>query len=126
MPIPEAFLEELIARSDIVDTVSGYVSLNKKGNNYWGLCPFHNEKTPSFSVTPDKQIYYCFGCHQGGGVINFIMEMEGLPFPDAVRMLAPRAGMEVPEESGSGEHRKRKERLLALTPASTCCSLGVL
>ena len=114
MAIPESFLEELTARSDIVETVSGYVTLNKKGNNYWGLCPFHNEKTPSFSVAPDKQIYYCFGCHKGGGVINFIMEVEGLPFPDAVRMLAQRAGMEVPEEEGGRDSRRRRERLLEL------------
>ena len=114
MAIPESFLEELTARNDIVDTVSGYLSLRKQGRNYWGLCPFHNEKTPSFSVSPDKQIYYCFGCHKGGGVINFIMEMEGLSFPDAVRHLAQRSGMTVPEEAAEGETRRRRERLLEL------------
>ena len=93
MPIPERFLDELIARTDIVDLVGEYVRLTKKGRNYWGLCPFHSEKTPSFSVSPDKQIYYCFGCKRGGGVVNFIMEEENLPFPDAVRFLAKRAGM---------------------------------
>ena len=76
MPIPERFLDELIARTDIVDLVGEYVRLTKKGRNYWGLCPFHSEKTPSFSVSPDKQIYHCFGCGKGGGVINFIMEIE--------------------------------------------------
>ena len=70
MAIPERFIDELVSRTDIVDLVSGYVRLNKKGNNYWGLCPFHSEKTPSFSVAIDKQIYYCFGCHKGGGAIN--------------------------------------------------------
>ena len=73
MPFDQRFLDELIARNDIVDVVSNYVSLQKKGANYFGLCPFHNEKTGSFSVSPDKQICYCFGCKKGGGVINFIM-----------------------------------------------------
>ena len=71
----QRFLDELIARSDIVDVVSGYVALQRKGGNLFGLCPFHNEKTPSFSVSPDKQIYHCFGCKKGGGLINFIMEI---------------------------------------------------
>ena len=75
MPIPESFIEELVARSDIVDVVSSYVPLSKKGANYWGLCPFHNEKTPSFSVSADKQIFHCFGCGKGGGVISFVMAM---------------------------------------------------
>ena len=91
----QRFLDELIARSDIVDVVSGYVALQRKGGNLFGLCPFHNEKTPSFSVSPDKQIYHCFGCKKGGGVINFIMEEENLSFPDAVRFLARRANMPV-------------------------------
>ena len=94
MPIPEQFIDELVARSEISDVVSSYVHLTRKGNNLWGLCPFHNEKTPSFSVSPDKQIYHCFGCGKGGGVISFIMEIENLPFPDAVRLLAQRAGLE--------------------------------
>ena len=94
MPIPEQFIDELVARSEISDVVSSYVHLTRKGNNLWGLCPFHNEKTPSFSVSPDKQIYHCFGCGKGGGVISFIMEIENLPFPDAVRLLAQRAAVE--------------------------------
>ena len=104
MSIPANFLDELIARSDIVDVISDYVHLTKKGSNLFGLCPFHSEKTGSFSVSPDKQIYHCFGCGKGGGVINFIMEEENLSFPDAVRFLAKRAGMEVPE----GGHRNKK------------------
>ena len=114
MPIPESFIEELVARSDIVDVVSSYVPLSKKGANYWGLCPFHNEKTPSFSVSADKQIFHCFGCGKGGGVISFVMAMENAEFPDAVRTLALRAGMEMPEEAASGGQGKRKERLLEL------------
>ena len=95
MAFPESFLQELAERNDIVDVVSSYVRLTKKsGSNLFGLCPFHSEKTPSFSVSPDKQIYHCFGCGKGGGVISFIMEIENLPFPDAVRLLAQRAGLE--------------------------------
>lgn len=114
MAFPEKFLNELVERSDIVDVVSGYVRLGKKsGSNMFGLCPFHSEKTPSFSVSPDKQIYHCFGCGKGGGVINFIMEVEDLTFPEAVEFLAKRANMPMPEESGDRESRKRA-RLLEL------------
>ena len=108
MRFSEAFLDELAARSDIVDVVSSYVELKRKGNNYFGLCPFHNEKTPSFSVAPDKQIYHCFGCKKGGGVINFIMEIEGLSFPEAVEFLAKRANIPLPAED---EARSNADRL---------------
>jgi DNA primase len=115
MAFPERFLQELTERNDIVDVVSSYVKLTKRtGANLFGLCPFHSEKTPSFSVAPDKQIYYCFGCGKGGSVINFIMEVENLSFPDAVAFLARRAGMAIPEEEGSGEGRKQRERMLSL------------
>ena len=110
MAIPDRFLDELISRTDLVDLVSEYVPLNKKGRNYWGLCPFHSEKTPSFSVSADKQIFKCFGCGKGGGAINFVMELDNLPFRDAVAVLAKRVGMEVPEfnhSSGTGERRKK-------------------
>jgi len=107
-------LDELVDRSDIVDVVSSYVSLSKKGGNYFGLCPFHNEKTGSFSVAPDKQIYYCFGCHHGGGVIQFVMEIENLDFPNAVRFLAKRANMEVPEDNTGLEESRRRQRVLAV------------
>ena len=114
MAFPQSFMDELTARSDIVDVVGSYVHLTRKGSNLFGLCPFHSEKTGSFSVSPDKQIYYCFGCKRGGGVINFIMEEENLPFPDAVRFLAKRAGLEVPEEEGDREAGRRRQRLLDL------------
>jgi DNA primase catalytic core len=94
--------------------VSDYVSLTRKGDKQWGLCPFHSEKTPSFSVSIDRQTYYCFGCHKGGGVLSFVMEAENLSFPDAVRFLAKRAGMQVPETGESGAYRQRREKLLAL------------
>ncbi|MBR7081673.1 MAG: DNA primase, partial [Oscillospiraceae bacterium] len=94
MAFSERFLDELAARNDIVDVVSGYVQLTKRsGSNMFGLCPFHSEKTPSFSVSADKQIYHCFGCGKGGGVINFIMEIEGLGFRESVEFLAKRAGL---------------------------------
>ena len=111
---PDTFINELVARNDIVDVVSGYVRLGKKsGSNMFGLCPFHSEKTPSFSVSPDKQIYHCFGCGKGGGVISFIMEIENLSFPEAVAFLAKRANMTLPEQENDRESRKRS-RLLAL------------
>ena len=111
---PDTFINELVARNDIVDVVSGYVRLGKKsGSNMFGLCPFHSEKTPSFSVSPDKQIYHCFGCSKGGGVISFIMEIENLSFPEAVAFLAKRANMTLPEQENDRESKKRS-RLLAL------------
>ena len=114
MAFPESFLQELADRNDIVDVVGSYVRLTKRsGANLFGLCPFHSEKTPSFSVSPDKQIYHCFGCGKGGSVINFIMEIENLSFPDAVEFLARRAGMEVPDD-GDRAQRDRRSRLLAL------------
>ena len=109
----ETFLEELVARNDIVDVVGSYVQLTKRsGNNLFGLCPFHNEKTPSFSVSVDKQIYHCFGCGKGGGVINFIMEIEGLGFREAVEFLAKRAGIQVPDDDTPPEVKNRRARLL--------------
>ena len=114
MPFPETFLTELTERNDIVEVVSSYVRLSKKsGSNLFGLCPFHSEKTPSFSVSPDKQIYHCFGCGKGGGVINFIMEIENLSFPEAVEFLARRVNMPVPEQENDRESKKRS-RMLAL------------
>ncbi len=114
MPIPESFLEELAERNDIADVVSGYVRLTRRsGANQFGLCPFHSEKTPSFSVNTERQIYHCFGCGKSGGVINFIMEIENLSFPDAVQFLAKRVGLEVPED-GRDENRGRRARMLEL------------
>ena len=115
MPIPERLLDELNDRLNIVEVVSAYVPLTKKGANYWGLCPFHHEKTPSFSVNAEKQIFHCFGCGKGGGAIRFLMEMENLSFPDAVRKLAGQEGMEVPEDDPSGgRRRERRARILEL------------
>ena len=114
MAFPPSFLDELIARNPIEDVVGQYVSLKRSGANLFGLCPFHGEKTASFSVSPDKGIYYCFGCHKGGGAVNFMMEVEGLSYPDAVRALAKRAGMEVPEDEQYQSRYRQQERLWAL------------
>ena len=114
MPFPPSFLDELAARNPIEEVVGQYVNLKRSGSNLFGLCPFHGEKTPSFSVSPDKGIYYCFGCHKGGSVINFEMEIEGLSYPDAVRALAKRAGMTVPEDEQYQSRYRRQERLWAL------------
>jgi DNA primase len=114
MAFPPAFIDELVARNPIEDVVGQYVSLKRSGGNLFGLCPFHGEKTASFSVAPEKGIYYCFGCHKGGGPVNFMMEIEGLSYPDAVRALAKRAGMEVPEDEQYQSRYRQQERLWAL------------
>ena len=114
MAFSPVFLDELNARNPIEDVVGQYVALTRRGSNLFGLCPFHSEKTASFSVAPDKGIYYCFGCHKGGGPVNFIMEVESLDYPDAVRFLARRAGMEVPEDDAYQSNYKKQERLRAL------------
>lgn len=111
---PDEWINELLSKTDIASLASEYVSLSPKGGRLWGCCPFHTEKTPSFSVIPDKQFYYCFGCHKGGGVINFMMEIENLPYVDAVKRLAERAGMELPSEINDEKlrsERAHKERL---------------
>ena len=115
MAFPPSFIDELVARNPIEDVVGQYVSLKRSGGNLFGLCPFHGEKTASFSVAPDKGIYYCFGCHKGGGVINFQMEIEGLSYPDAVRALAKRVGMQVPEDEQYQSRYRAQERLWALS-----------
>ncbi len=114
MAFSPAFIDELIARNPIEDVVGQYVSLKRSGSNLFGLCPFHGEKTASFSVAPDKGIYYCFGCHKGGGAVNFMMEVEGLSYPDAVRALAKRVGLEVPEDEQYQSRYRHQERLWAL------------
>ena len=103
-------IEEVRSRNDIVDVISQYVHLQKKGSSYFGLCPFHNEKTPSFSVTPSKQMYYCFGCGAGGNVFTFLMEYENFTFGEAMEALAQRAGVQLPERQMSGEARREADR----------------
>ena len=110
MYYPEEIVEEVRSRNDIVDVISGYVKLQKKGSNYFGLCPFHNEKSPSFSVSPQKQMYYCFGCGAGGNVITFLMEYESYTFPESLKILADRAGVKLPEVEYSKEERAKADR----------------
>ena len=112
--LPQSFLDDLIARNDIVDVVGSYVALQQKGGSYWGCCPFHNEKTPSFHVLPDKQFYHCFGCKKGGDVISFIKDIENLDYKDAVRFLAKRVNLEVPDDRQDDDTARRRQRLLAL------------
>ena len=109
MYFSEELIEEIRQRNDIVDVISGYVKLQKKGSSYFGLCPFHNEKSPSFSVSRQKQMYYCFGCGAGGNVITFIMEYENYTFAEAVRLLAERAGVDIPEVEYSKEAKDRAD-----------------
>lgn len=117
MRYSDDIIEEVRSRNDIVDVISQYVKLTKKGSSYFGLCPFHNEKTPSFSVTPGKQMYYCFGCGAGGNVFNFIMEYENFTFGEALKYLADRAGVELPRIEYSREIKEKaqeKEELLRI------------
>ncbi|MCM1112970.1 MAG: DNA primase [Muribaculum sp.] len=110
MYYPEELVEEIRSKNDIVGVVSGYVKLQKKGANHWGCCPFHNEKTPSFAVSESKQMYHCFGCGVSGNVYTFVMQYENYSFPEAVKMLAERAGVNLPEAEYSAEEKKRAGR----------------
>ena len=98
MAIPQSFIQELLARADVVDIVGRYVQLKKGGANFMGLCPFHGEKSPSFSVSPSKQFYHCFGCGVSGNAINFLMNHAGMTFIEAVKDLAQEYGLQVAED----------------------------
>ena len=108
--IPQAFIDDLLSRVDIVDVINRRVSLKKTGRNYTARCPFHEEKTPSFSVNPDKQFYYCFGCGAAGNAIGFIMDYERQDFPAAIDSLAHSAGLEVPREELSPQQAQKQQR----------------
>jgi DNA primase len=108
MRIPESTLSEIRGRLDIAEVIGEHVALQRKGARYWGLCPFHQEKSPSFSVTPDKGVFYCFGCHKGGTVFDFVMEAEKVPWRDAVEILAKKAGIEIPREDAEQGGIKRE------------------
>ena len=107
MRYPEEVIEEVRQRNDIVDVIGSYVRLQKKGSNYFGLCPFHNEKSPSFSVSGMKQMYYCFGCGKGGNVITFLMDYENDSFTEAIARLAERAGITLPEQGEDDRESRR-------------------
>ncbi len=110
MYYPDEVIEEVRMKNDIVDVVSGYVKIQKKGSSYFGLCPFHNEKSPSFSVSPSRQMYYCFGCGAGGNVFTFVMEYENYSFQEAIKYLAQKAGVSLPEAEYSEEMKKRESK----------------
>lgn len=114
----DEIVEEVRSRNDIVDIISGYVSLKKKGSNHWGCCPFHNEKTPSFAVSQSKQMYHCFGCGESGNVYTFLMKYENYSFQEAIRMLADRVGIQLPEIEYTDEQRKRADRKKRLLDAN--------
>ena len=114
MRYSEDLIEEIRMKNDIVDVISGYVKLQRRGSSYFGLCPFHNEKSPSFSVSPDKQMYYCFGCGAGGNVFTFLMEYENFSFVEAVKALAERAGVELPSLEYSREAKEQADLRSAL------------
>ena len=117
MRYSDDLIEEVRMKNDIVDVISGYVKLTRKGSSYFGLCPFHNEKSPSFSVSPGKQMYYCFGCGAGGNVFTFLMEYENYTFVEALKFLAERAGIELPQIEYSKEAKEQadlKTRLLEI------------
>lgn len=118
MPFPQDFLRELDSRSPIAEIASSYVDLKRRGKTLLGLCPFHNEKTPSFNVYPENNSFYCFGCNKGGGVFQFVMGVENLAFPDAVRWLAQRAGMTVPEEGADDGMSRLRTRILEINRES--------
>ena len=120
--IPQGWLDELRDRADIVQVVSRYVQLTPKGGRYWGLCPFHGEKTPSFTVNPQRQMYYCFGCHAGGSAITFVMEIEHLEFMDAVKLLAEQVHMDMPQLAPSREDAESKSRKERLYEANRQCA----
>ena len=108
MRFSDDLIEEVRSRNDIVDVIGMNIRLTKKSGRYWGLCPFHGEKTPSFSVNPDRQMFYCFGCHKGGNVFTFVMEYENLSFYEALKVLADRAGVQLPEVEMTEEEKKQK------------------
>ena len=109
--IPQAFIDQVLNQTDIVDLINNYVELKAKGKEYTACCPFHGEKTPSFTVSPEKQFYHCFGCGAHGTAINFLMEHEGLQFTEAIESLAHRLGLEVTTESGSYQKNDEHQQL---------------
>ena len=116
--IPQSFIQELLARVDIVEVVGRHVKLKKGGANWMGLCPFHGEKSPSFTVSPTKQFYHCFGCGAHGSAIGFLMEHGGMSYPDAIHELARTVGLTVPEERGGADEARRRDPDLLETIAA--------
>src|SRR4029453_8085095 len=109
MRYPQTFIDDLRRQADIVRVIQDYVQLKKKGANWMACCPFHKEKTPSFSVSPAKEIFYCFGCHKGGSVFNFVMEMERVAFPEAIRLVAEKSGVPLPQLVDDSRFEARRQ-----------------
>ncbi|HEV2884117.1 MAG TPA: CHC2 zinc finger domain-containing protein, partial [Pyrinomonadaceae bacterium] len=109
MRYPQTFIDDLKRQADIVRVVQDYVQLKKKGANWMACCPFHKEKTPSFSVSPVKEIFYCFGCHKGGSVFNFVMEMERVSFPEAIKLVAEKSGVPLPKLIDDSRFEARRQ-----------------
>jgi len=105
------WINELLGKVDIADVISEYITIENKGGKLWACCPFHGEKTPSFWIQKDKQIYYCFGCHESGNVISFVMHMDNLTFPETVEKLATRVSMPIPETKGNKNYQRDKEKI---------------
>ena len=114
--IPSEYISELKAKTDIVEVIGNDTPLTRRGGKLFGLCPFHSEKTPSFSVSPEKQMFHCFGCGKSGDVIDFIMEREHLPYVDAVRMLAERAKLPIPDVNTNDPTYRKRETMLQIKP----------
>ena len=123
MRYSDDIIEEVRTKNDIVDVISQYVKLQRKGSSYFGLCPFHNEKSPSFSVSPGKQMYYCFGCGAGGNVFTFVMEYENFTFVEAMQYLAERASVELPKVDYSKEAKEAADKKAALLEINKLLSL---
>ena len=118
----ESFKEQVRSTANIVEVISGYVPLKKRGQNFWGCCPFHGEKTPSFAVNPAKNMFYCFGCHEGGDIFKFIMKIESCDFKEALKLLAARYGIPVPERQKTAvEIRREKQRERIYETNATAC-----
>lgn len=116
------FKEQVRSQANIVEIISEYVPLKKRGGSFWGCCPFHGEKTPSFSVTPDKNFFYCYGCHVGGDVFTFVMKMENCTFPEALKLLANKLGIAVPEKEKTKaelEREKQAKQVIAANELAT-------
>ena len=122
MHYPEEVIEEVRARNDIVDVISSFVALKRSGSNYMCCCPFHSDKSPSFSVSRQKQMYYCFGCHEGGNVISFVMKHENFTFPEAIKYLADRVGYALPEMEYSEAEKQRANRKQQLRDVNTAAA----
>ena len=125
MPIPEETIQQILSSIDIVELVEGYFPLQKKGQDFWAVCPFHSEKSPSFKVSPTRQAYYCFGCNAKGNAIGFVMNYENLDFPSAVKRLGSKAGITVQEDEESPETKKELKLRKGIIKINIFCFISI-